>query len=126
MKRIFTLIIFAAVFTAVIWAETHWTLFSEGASGTKLYLDYQTIRQETRDSVTVWTKYDKPAGDYWIDHEQFYRPTKQGRILSGYHYAANGELIDGSSTPLPWIDVIPGSLGEGLFDKLFPQKSNYY
>jgi|SRR5215471_1697952 len=125
MKRFFTLIIFAALFMAAAWAETHWTLFSEGVRGTKLYLDYQTIRRETRDGVMVWTKYDKSAGDYWIEHEQFYRPTKQDRVLSWYHYAANGELIDGSSTPLPWIDVIPESLSEGLFDTLFPRQTTY-
>src|SRR5215472_7249243 len=116
MKRIFTITIFAAMFMAAALAESRWTFFFQAADGSKGYLDYQTIHYVTRDNATVWTRVDEPAGDYWVNHMQLYRPTKQMKLLNWHHYSASGELINGDDRSGEWFEAVPDGLGDRLLE----------
>src|SRR5215471_6659358 len=118
MKRIFTLIIFVAMLVAGGFAEAHWMQFTEAVDGTKAYWDVGTLTYccaGTQNSASLWTKYELPSGDYWIDHEELLRSTKQQKLVSAHHYNSKGVVIYSWNTPTAWTDIVPGSLGDRLF-----------
>jgi hypothetical protein len=53
---------------------------------------------------------------------QMERTTKRIRTLSYARYDASGKLLSASSEPAAWCDIIPDTIGEDLYNYLFPPK----
>jgi len=89
------------------------------------YLDPATVRYQinpsgTRDSVTMRTKIFNDDGTYSIERFQINRRTRKWRTLSWRLYRTDGTVSDSSDSASTWIEIIPESNCDVLFQGLFP------
>jgi hypothetical protein len=129
-KRILTLCVLTAALVAAQPAErwTHWfTAGGEGNTTLYYYLDASSLRYRAskstnvpNDYASIWTKVvTQSSGVFHLDHIEQHYATRHQRILSWAEYDAKGNPISSSSTPGAWNDIVPDSVADGLFHRLW-------
>jgi hypothetical protein len=120
MKRILTLLVLSA---SLLGAQTadRWIYFFAGAAGNSGYYDNQTVQYRASDDqyATAWVKVLEPSGEYGLIHFEVHAKTRHIRSLSGARYDASGQQLGSSSQPTTWDEIIPDSMADVLFHRLY-------
>jgi hypothetical protein len=123
MKTILTLITIAAALAGGLSAADRWTEVADATNGDRFFLDYQSIEYHLAspdDRATVWEKTTQSSGKSNLDHLELNRTTKSFRILSFVEYGSDGNVLRTIYSPGTWVEVIPDSISEMIFNVIFP------
>ena len=88
-----------------------------------VFYDSKTVEFFNYDSCDVWVMFVLPNQKmYQITHIIF-RNNGTGAILATVDYnEETGEIIDTKTFPLEYAVIIPGSIAEVVYNRLFPER----
>lgn len=90
--------------------------------GTNWYLDTESV-QRTEDEVKVWAKFEAPNGKRYTLRFTSFRKDKTMAELSVVVYDAKGRVLASQTPPYPnYTPVVPGSVGDYVYQLIFPGK----
>jgi hypothetical protein len=112
-KALFLLVCFLPLAHASDWVEVCRTAKDE-----PVYIDRSSVRVNG-DTATVWQKVANKDGSEYRFHAEFLRAARKSRYLSSVTYDADGNVVKTTSDPSPWIDIIPDSVGEDVYNVVF-------
>lgn len=125
-----TILVFLGLAVAALSAQSddRWMLISQTKT-TRAYLDTNTVKWQKGDSddsvyVTLWVKY-VDAGGSAMQRTQLHNTTRRFRVLSYAEYAASGELKESNATAGQWIDVVPESVADRIYQIMFVELPAY-
>jgi hypothetical protein len=118
MKRILTLMIFSA---SLLGAQDRWVNFFIPAAGGAAYYDAETVHYRASDNqfVTAWVRVVEPDGGHTLLHVEVHATTRHMRSLWMVEYDANQRQIATGSSTTAWDDIVPESLADALFHRLY-------
>ena|SRR5215813_3178690 len=126
MKRAIILLILVA---GGLGAADRWKLYaySQDQPPFIYYYDSETLRYRgtSREpncncDAVVWTKTMNPNGTYRMARWELHRPSNMMRRLEAVEYNASGDVTDAKPEPSEWTELVPESVGELLFNAIFP------
>ena len=95
-----------------------WRTLSTTANGATLLIDAKTIELPTNELGHLWTKTTNPGGGHSVQGYDVNCRTKQLNAASLVVYNAQGGLVRSTDGIRAWQRVIPGTIGEQLFNGL--------
>jgi hypothetical protein len=113
----------AGVATFGVAHASTWFLIPFGTDNYHYSIDLDSIRKQHDGSMMAWFKVDygkAPAlkGHPYTSAKTRVRAFCEARLLSNgptYWYSGNGDVVDSSESISPAQEVVPDSIGEGLF-----------
>jgi hypothetical protein len=124
MKRLFAILLLAVVAASA----ADWVEYGRATDGMLAFYDKNSVQYSagpgSEEHVTVWAKDVDSDGSYTISHWQLARTARMHRILTFAGYTANGQTRNSSTVPGPWVEIIPDTIGEGLYNVLFKPRDS--
>ena len=123
MKKIVLLCLLLLLTFGNTASAANWQYAVTMRNGTLVFFDSETLRINEYNYLDAWSKWVFPPtlkikGSYQIYHLEFSQTPRRLKVLSYYTYDANNKLINQSTRPSFWDDIIPGTYSESFYRKL--------
>ncbi len=120
-KFLLALLAFISI-SCPVFAE-NWVQGGTLNDGTKWYLDAESV-QRTEDEVKVWGKFEAPNGEWYALRFTSFRKDKTMAELSMVVYDEKGRVLASQTPPYPnYTPIVPGSVGDYVYQLIFPGKN---